>query len=69
MKPRLPPPLEVRFPSTVLHVLYSYVPAESPKSKPASPQLQKDLLKIQNAKLRGKNVMYLYDLDDFVLER
>lgn len=68
MKPRLPPALEARFPSHILHLVYAYVPAESPKSKPASPQLQKDLLKIQKAKLKGTCPMYMYDLDDFLLE-
>lgn len=68
MKPRLPPALEARFPSHVLHVLYTFVPAETPKSKPASPQLQKDLQKIQNSKLKGIKEMYLYDLEEFLLD-
>jgi hypothetical protein len=38
-----------------------------PKIKPLSPSFEKELTKLQSYDLRGKNEMYLRDLDDFIL--
>lgn len=66
VKPRLPRELERRIPSEVLHKIYEYVP-HSPKLVPASPQLQRELVRLQGG--NKKTTMYLRDLDDFVLDK
>jgi hypothetical protein len=71
MKPHLPPEVEALFPVAIVKHIESFVP-HTPKPKktpPASPQLEKDLRRIQ-AKCGGgkKSEMYLRDLDDFILE-
>jgi hypothetical protein len=74
MKPRLPAEIELRFPPSLLHEIYKFVPknlSESKKSPPSyqsSPVFQKDMKKIQNSKLKGKSEMYLRDFEDFVLD-
>jgi hypothetical protein len=74
MKPRLPKELEEMFPSAVLHTIYQFVPP-IPKQSPhlsmgvtLSPNMERDLRKIQHKMMAGKNEMYLRDLDDFVLK-
>lgn len=70
MKPRLPAALEARFPSELLHIIYSFIPPQSsPKPKVPSPQLQKELTKIQSGKLKGINAMFMYDLEEFLLDK
>lgn len=71
MKPRLPAEIELRFPPSLLHEIYKFVPKTESKSPPSyhsSPVFQKDMKKIQNLKLKGKSEMYLRDLEDFVLD-
>lgn len=78
MKPQLPPEIESLIPDDVLGVIYKFVP-HLPKPKKlswgdehgfsASPSLARELRSIQSAVLRGKNEMYLRELDDFVLDR
>lgn len=69
MKPRLPKILEDELPADVLHYMYQFVPhMKKVKTPQTSPQLEKDLRKIQSTVLKGKNAMYLKDLDDFVLD-
>jgi hypothetical protein len=71
MKPHLPPEVEALFPVAIVKHIESFVP-HTPKPKktpPTSPQLEKDLRRIQ-VKCGGgkKSEMYLRDLDDFILE-
>ncbi len=70
MKPHLPVEIEALFPAAIVKHIESFVP-HTPKPKktpPASPQLEKDLRRIQ-AKCGGKkSEMYLRDLEDFVLD-
>lgn len=69
MKPRLPKEIEAELPATVLHHIYEFVPhMRKVKTPQLSPQLEKDLRKIQSATLKGKCGMYMKDLEDFVLD-
>ena len=70
MKPKLPPEIEAIFPGDVLSRIYSFVPhlPKTPKTVPASPQMEKDLRSIQSKGLGGTNAMYLKELDDFILD-
>jgi hypothetical protein len=66
-KPRLPRVLERKLPPHLLHYVYSFV-AHEPSPKPAhSPQLQKELTRLQTG--TKKTTMYLMGLDDFVLDK
>lgn len=65
-KPRLPLGLEYRFPREILHLIYRFVPP-LPSPKHPSPQLQKELMRLQSG--NKKTAMYLKDLDDFVLDK
>ncbi len=76
MKPRLPEEIETLFPTMVLHEIYKFVPhLPKPKKSPkletldcsVSPNMDRDLRLIQHKMLKGKNEMYLKELDDFVL--
>jgi hypothetical protein len=67
VKPRLPRTIESRLPPHMLHYLYSFV-AHEPSPKPKySPQLQKELVRLQSG--NKKTSMYLIGLDDFVLDK
>jgi hypothetical protein len=78
MKPQLPPEIESLIPDDVLGVIYKFVP-HLPKPKKLSwgdeygfspsPSLARELRSIQSAVLKGKNEMYLRELEDFVLDR
>jgi hypothetical protein len=68
MKPRLPSEIEAILPDDILIMISKYLEhLRKPKIKPASPSLQKELVKLQSYDLFGKNEMYLRDLDDFIL--
>ena len=70
-KPCLPPEIQLQFPVELVRLIHSYVPnyeKKSPKSSDPSPNLQRELTKIQNMKLRGSSPTYMYNLDDFLLE-
>ena len=74
MKPRLPPEIEAILPDEVLRHLYTFVPhtkKEKPKEHPLSrsPDAMRDLRLIQRKMLQGKNEKYLWDLDDFILDK
>ena len=69
MRPKLPPEIVEMLPKEIVKYIYSYVPHLENKKKVASPQLEKDLYKIQNTTLHGLSSMYMRDLDDFILER
>ena len=73
VKPRLPEELEKSIPPELVHIIYSFLP-HFPRSPPPSPTfyastLRCQLTKIQGKPMRGKNAMYLFDLEDFVLDR
>jgi hypothetical protein len=72
MKPQLPPLLTFSLSEDVVRMIYSYVPhfRKQRKSKSVcsvSPNMQRDLRRIQSTTLKGKNEMYMRDLEDFVL--
>lgn len=53
-------------PIELVHLIDQYVPRK--KKMKVSPSMQKQLVKIQNMKLKGKNEMYLRELEDFCLD-
>jgi hypothetical protein len=56
-------------PSDVINVISLYVPKYPKKKKlDVSPSAQKELKRLQFANLKGKNDMYLRDLEDFCLD-
>lgn len=67
MKPQLPIEVRKQFPPEVIHLINSFVPHLS-KKEPPSPALQRELLRIQNISLKGKDTMYLKDFNDFILD-
>ena len=71
-KPRLPQEIEQKLPADMVRLIYSFLASETPKQK--SPQMshigQTAIRAFQTSpKLKGKNDMYLYGLDDFLLPR
>ena len=66
VKPQLPAEIQAKLPAEIIHIINSFVP-HLPKTPGPSPQLQKELRKLQK-KGGKKNSMYLKDLDDFVLD-
>ena len=75
MKPQLPPELAALLPPVIWDTIYKYVPhlkphkEKSPSWLSMSPQAERDLRLIQISTLKGKNAMFMRDLDDFVLDR
>jgi hypothetical protein len=69
MKERLPKHLELQLPPEIVHIVYTFLPP-IPKQPPKtpSPQMEKDLRKIQTARLKGLNPMYMRDLEEFMLD-
>jgi hypothetical protein len=57
-------------PDDVLRHILRFVPPATPKKRKnsMSPSLQKELFKIQNMTLKGKNNMYMRDFEDFLLD-
>jgi len=69
MKPRLPRDVELSLPADIVWYIYKFVAhLEKPINKPPSPQLERDLRKIQNLHLKGVKGMYMRDLEDFLLD-
>jgi hypothetical protein len=72
MKPTLPLRIEAVLPDDVLRVIYEFVP-HLPKPKKVSPKwtvsptMERDLRRIQSNVLKGKNELYMRDLEDFLL--
>lgn len=61
--------LESILPRDVVCVIDSFVPRPVKKKKgQVSPSMQKELQKIQTVMLKGKNAMYMRDLEDFCLD-
>lgn len=66
-KPRLPREIELRIPPDVLHHMYGYLASEPrPPKTPPSPGLQKELTLLQT---KFNPAMYLFELDDFILDK
>jgi hypothetical protein len=56
-------------PDDLIYVINSFLPRPSKKKKQViSPSMQKELTKIQTLLLRGKNAMYMRNLEDFCLD-
>lgn len=56
-------------PDDLLRLLVTYIPPRPRKWTPRlSPTAERDLRKIQKSMLRGKNELYMRDLDDFLLD-
>jgi hypothetical protein len=74
MKPQLPREIEALLPDYIVRRIYEFVPhLPKPKKSPAfpitvSPCMERDLRLLPHKTLRGKNEMYLKELDDFVLD-
>ena len=70
-QPRLPRELELKLPPELVHIIYQFA-GKHPKPKSTSPVLshtvQNKIVHIQNSPaLKGKNEMFLYGLDDYLL--
>ena len=69
VKPILPREISMNLPADVLRVIYSYVPHKPKVKTPeGSPSLQKELARKQTKFLSGKSAMFMYELDDFMLD-
>ena len=74
MKPQLPPEIAELFPASIVSHIHSFVPhlPKTPKWAPlpctVSPNMERDLRLLQHSALRGKNEMWLRELDDFMLD-
>ena len=81
MKPELPPEIVSIFPIEIVDRIYGFVPhfpnprkskTPSPQICSYSPQLERDLRvlqsKLYSPKTKGKIGMYLYELEEFVLD-
>ena len=55
-------------PDDVLRHIMSFIPEPPKKKKSVSPSFQKELYRIQNMTLKGKNNMYMRNLEDFLLD-
>lgn len=69
VKPLLPHTVSSALPVDVLRVIYSFVPHMPKQLTPgSSPNLQKELTRLQTKNLNGCSPMYMYELDDFLLD-
>ena len=55
-------------PEDIVTYIDNFLPYPKKQKKVYSPSLQKELIKIQNMKLKGLNNMYMKNLYDFVLD-
>ena len=71
MKPQLPPEIANHLPDDILFRIQSFVPhfpkPKKEKVQSVSPNMERDLRKIQTKLLHGKDNMYMRDLDVFIL--
>lgn len=65
---KIPPSAFEKLPDDVLRYILRFIPEPPKKKKSISPSFQKELHKIQNMTLKGKNNMYMRDLEDFLLD-
>ena len=69
MKPRLPREIELTLPTDIVWLISTYLENVKKVDPPYKHDtLQRELTKIQRSPLRGKNEMYMKDLDDFILD-
>lgn len=81
MKPELPPEIVSLFPTEIVNYIYEFVPhfpnPRKSKQSPVfpctySPLMERELRIVQSKmyspKTKGKSGMYLYDLEEFVLD-
>jgi len=68
MKPELPREIQMLLPEDIVWYIRQFVPHLPKKSPTSSPNLHRELERIQRSPLRGKNAMYLKGFDDFVLD-
>lgn len=70
-KPRLPQEIEQKLPADMVRIIYSFVASEPKRQSPVMSHAgQTAIRSLQSSpKLKGKNEMYLYGLDDFLLPR
>ena len=69
MKPRLPREIELMLPTDIVWLISTYLENVKKVNPPYKHDtLEKELKKIQRSPLRGKNEMYMKDLDDFILD-
>ena len=74
VKPQLPAEIEDKLPMNVLASIYKFVPhIQYAKKKTSygftpSPRMETDLKLLQSSTIRGKNDMWLRDLEDFMLD-
>jgi len=70
VKAKLPEEVALCFPSDVLKRIDSYLPhIKKEKSPKTSPNLEKELRRLQSKCLKGMSPMYMMDLEDFILDR
>ena len=74
MKPELPKEIAGLFPPELVARIYEFTPHLRPKPQTSplctySPEMERDLRRLQKNALKGKSEMYLRDLDYFVLCR
>ena len=67
MKPELPYEIRSQLPSVIVWLIRSFTP-HIEKEKTLSPNLQRELERIQLSPLRGKSKMYMKGFDDFILD-
>ena len=64
--------VEERLQDELIKILHTPLPKKektsSIHSNTSSPSLERELTKIQSMNLKGKNAMYMMDLDDFCLD-
>ncbi len=75
MKPQLPDEIVALLPPCVVKHIYMFVPHlkkgkdRSPYWVTLSPKAETELRMIQNSTMKGKSGMYMWDLEDFLLDR
>lgn len=61
--------LEPILPLDLVYVIHTFLPKPvKEKKKEVSPSLEKELRRVQRMKLKGKNSMYMRNLEDFLLD-
>jgi hypothetical protein len=72
MKPQLPIEISAKLPDDIVSYIQTFVPhlpkPKKPRTPSVSPNMERDLRLIQNMQLRGKDNMFLRDLEDFLLD-
>lgn len=68
-KPRLPTEIEQKLPADIVRLIYTFVASETRRQSPLMSHAgQTAIRSLQSSpKLKGRNEMYLYGLDDFLL--